>query len=116
MAERTVNILGNNYTIKEDVNSKDDKYLEQCDGYCDYTTRTIVVKDKGDDCEIKDFEYYKKEVKRHEMVHAFFFESGLNSNSVWGLQRGEAQPEQLVEWIAVQFPKMLEAFKTADAI
>ena len=47
------------------------------------------------------------EVLRHEIIHAFFIESGLedyNSN------------EQLVNWIAIQFPKMIKAFEEVDCI
>ena len=40
--EKTVNILGTTYTIKEQ-SEKDNKLLEGCDGYCDYTTKEIVV-------------------------------------------------------------------------
>lgn len=46
-------------------------------------------------------------VLRHEIIHAYFFESGL-------LDYGTN--EQLVDWIVLQFPKMLETFKRIEAI
>lgn len=48
--------------------------------------------------------------KRHEIIHAFLFESGLAENSEW------AQNEEMVDFFAIQFPKLMEVFKNADAI
>ena len=48
-----------------------------------------------------------KEVLRHEIIHAFFDEAGLNDYS---------NNEQLVEWIAFQFPKMFRTFVEADCL
>lgn len=116
MKEKTLSILGAEYKLKDEVSVADDAYLEKCNGYCDYTTRTIVICERTDDTEIKGWEYFHKTVIRHEIVHAFLFESGLDNNSVWGIQANESHPEQLVEWIAVQFPKMFKVFEAADAI
>ena len=49
-------------------------------------------------------------VKRHEIIHAFLFESGLAENSAW------AQNEEMVDFFAIQFPKLLKAFETAGAL
>jgi hypothetical protein len=46
---------------------------------------------------------------RHELVHAFLFESGLHNDS-W------AANEAAVDWIANQFPKILKAFQEAGCI
>jgi hypothetical protein len=46
-------------------------------------------------------------VKRHEIIHAFFAESGITE---W------ERDERLVDYMAIQFPKMLEAFKQVEAI
>ena len=58
---------------------------------------------------VADIEAYKKQVTRHELIHAFLFESGLGCES-WGGN------EEIVDWIAFQFPKMLHAFEEADAL
>ena len=109
---KVVNVLGTDYTVS--IASKDeDKYLEKCDGYCDKTSKKIVVLSKSDDNELENFEEYQKKVIRHEIIHAFFFESGLHENfrhEEWG------HDETTIDWFAVQFPKMLRAFKEADAI
>ena len=105
----TVDILGVEYTIKES-NKVEDMNLEHCDGYCDHSTKTIVIDTFQDSPNsLKDLETYKKLVIRHEMVHAFLFESGLGGCS-W------AKDEEIVDWIAAQFPKMLNTFKELNVI
>lgn len=42
-----------------------------------------------------------KKIIRHELVHAFFMESGMTKYS---------EDETLVEWVASQFEKMRFAF------
>ena len=104
-----VDVLGTEYTIKQ-TNKYEDINLENCDGYCDHSTKTIVIdtfKDSPDS--LKDLESYKKQVIRHELIHAFLFESGLDCNS-WG------KNEEIVDWIACQFPKLMKAFKMTDIL
>jgi hypothetical protein len=54
--------------------------------------------------QLEDMEAYKKKVIRHEVIHAFFFESGLGDSSY-------GKNEELVDWIAMQFPKIAEVFE-----
>lgn len=107
-----IDVLGTKYTIKV-LSVEEDPYLSKCDGYCDKTTKQIVVQAKDDDTELGDYDVYLKKVKRHEIIHAFLFESGLHENfkhDQWG------HDETMVDWIAVQFPKLLTAFKAADCL
>lgn len=105
-----VNVLGVMYTIKE-TNRVDDPALEECDGYCDDTVKVCVIDTMNamDALSKKDMTAYKQKVIRHELIHAFLSESGLTENS-W------ASNEEIVDWIAAQFPKMVTAFNTADAL
>ncbi len=106
-----VSILGTKYTIQE-CTVAEDNYLNNCDGYCDKTSKRIVVA-KGKDSDIDDFEVYRKKVMRHEIIHAFLYESGLWENfehKPWGHE------ETMIDWIAVQYPKMLEVFQKAGCI
>ena len=52
----------------------------------------------------------EKRILRHEIIHAFAFESGLADDSAW------AMDEEMTDWIAHQFPKMLAAFKAVGAL
>lgn len=112
-----VNILGTDYEI---VSGSREQYprLKVADGYTDTSIKQIVILDfntlEKDDANIKDFLTLTKKVTRHEIIHAFFYESGLwvNSNDVeqWAMN------EEMIDWLAIQFPKIYKAFKDADCI
>ena len=108
----TVNILGTEYTIII-ASRAEDKNLDNCDGYCDKTSRRIVVTAKEAVCDLDCFEEYQKKVMRHEIVHAFLFESGLHECFE---HKASGHEETMVDWIAVQFPKMLKVFKDAGCL
>lgn len=110
---KKVNVLGTKYTV-EIKSIEEDDFLQKCDGYCDKTTHQIIVRAKDDACELGDYESYKKKCLRHEIVHAFLFESGIDNNFEHPNQFGHE--ETMVDWFAIQFPKMLKAFEEADAM
>ena len=95
----TVNILGTEYKVffREE---KDEPKLKNADGYIDHS--------------IKDLKSYSKKVLRHEVIHGFLYESGLWNNSgnveAWG------RSEEITDWIAIQFPKMLKAFQEVGCL
>ena len=95
----TVNILGREYSIYTRPRAEDVK-LKEYDGYCDYSVGEIVTVQREDD----------PMNLRHEIIHAFAFESGLADDSAW------AMDEEMTDWIAHQFPKMLAAFKAVGAL
>jgi len=106
---KTIDVLGVPYAIINGDRSKD-PCLEKSDGYCDHTIKTCVIDTLiHTDNSVADLDLYRKQVVRHELIHAFLFESGLGCES-WGCN------EEIVDWIAFQFPKMLQAFEEADAI
>lgn len=106
---QTVNILGTEYKLIESDSGKD-AVLKGADGYCDHTTKTLVIKDiLPETNSVGDLKQYKKRVIRHEVIHAFLFESGLAGES-W------ANDEEIVDWLAYQFPKLLQAFRITKAL
>ena len=107
-----IDVLGTEYTVLE-LSADEDPFLKKCDGYCDKTTKKIVVKIEDAENELGDYSVYRKKIIRHEIIHAFLFEIGLHENfkhDTFG------HDETMVDWFAVQFPKLLKAFKDADAI
>ena len=109
-----VNILGTKYEIiKGSVLNFPS--LKELDGFTDYTVKQIVVLNFGtvekDNRSFEDFEFLQKKALRHEIIHAFLFESGLNVNSndveQW------ARNEEMVDWFAIQWPKLSKVFKEA---
>lgn len=104
---KQIDILGTEYTIDIDKSLKNSKF----DGLCNIYTKTITTRKLKDMLSEDDSELIKKnrlkEVLRHEIIHAFFNESGLEDYS---------DNEQLVDWIAKQSPKIFKAFQEAECI
>lgn len=103
------NILGTEYEIS--INGNDPKFQNGIDGYCDETTKKIVVDelipDEMSKGNLKDFQ---NKVIRHEVIHAFLFESGLAECSDW------ATNEEMVDFFAKQFPKIQKVFEELKII
>ncbi|WP_461218455.1 hypothetical protein [Lapidilactobacillus salsurivasis] len=57
---------------------------------------------------MEDLEVYTRKTLRHELIHAFLYESGLDANSEW------ARNEEIVDWIAIQFPKLQIVFNQSE--
>lgn len=107
-----VNILGTEYTITE-CSREEDELLNEMDGYCDKTTKQIVVSKPTPDCNLGDWKEYSNKIKRHEIIHAYLFESGLHENfkhDEWG------HDETFIDWIACQFPKILNTYKEVGCL
>lgn len=116
MKEKVVNVLGTPYAILFKKKSEEKLFEDSADGYCDRTTKEIVIIEPDGDPDpgqVSDFEYHQKQVIRHEIVHAFHMESGLQASFD---VRDEGFPEVIVDWIAIQGPKIYEAWKEADAL
>lgn len=107
---KTINVLGTKYTIRESNENKDSVLVGK-DGYCDTSVKLCVVDEmnQNEPGMKKDLTEYKKSVKRHELIHAFLHESGLDVCS-W------AENEEMVDWIAIQFPKLKKAFEEANCL
>ena len=100
-------ILGTEYKLIHDS----DLIKSGLDGECQSYSKTIRIRPKeqmiGDLDSDADKEKRYNEVKRHELVHAFFDECGLD---------GWSNDERLVQWIASQFPKLFELFNEQDCL
>lgn len=110
-----VNVLGTEYGIWLDVPESADDTLRECSGYCDKTSHRIAICEKEQDANLDDYPEYRRQVMRHEIIHAFLFESGLGGDAAWHVA-GQEHPEQTVDWLARQFPKMIRAFQTVGAL
>lgn len=114
-----MNILGTEYTLFED--NIDDPELKPKDraGYCFFDAKEIHIENLETDKDwIGESEIAKKRFKgkllRHEIIHAFLYESGLNADSsdieAW------ATSEEMVDWIAIQMPKIIETCRSVGAL
>lgn len=93
-----INVLGTDYEIFYDLDS------HEADGETNFFSKEIHVRParKMLDEDATDFERleWANHVVLHEIVHAFFYESGL---------RDYAYDETLVDWVATQFYKIRDA-------
>lgn len=106
--KQSVNILGTEYKIML-VPSLNDR-----GGETDFYTKTIKISEFEDAPELdltSDKRELQKHILRHELVHAFLFESGLNANS--NSSEAWANNEEMVDWIAIQMPKIMAAYENA---
>lgn len=119
--KKTVNVLGSDYTIETHKISEDELLeKEHLSGYCADDMKLIVIADLSEKeyfpyLEEAEKDIYYKKVLRHELVHAFLSESGLqDSSSVPSC--GWAKHEEMVDWIAIQSPKLIKAFEQAGCL
>lgn len=101
-----IDILGTEYTLTL-CSKAEDPRLKDCDGLCDNSIKEIVVNDYGDvgDDPLNkgDLHWQMNKNMRHEVIHAFLYESGLAENSDW------AQNEEMIDFFALQLPKIVKA-------
>lgn len=105
--QESVNILGAEYRILID----EEMHRTERDGAKRRYLHEISLRPKSDmlDSEATDYERALRfnEVGRHEILHAFFDESGLE---------GYSEDEQLINWLAVQSPKIFKIFAELDLL
>lgn len=117
----TVSILGTEYSVEIKAYAEDEAFeRSSLSGYCDGWTKKIVV------CDMGTYRGFDKEPEetcmalqraslRHEIVHAFLDESGLMENALVP-DRAWAKNEEMIDWIALQGPKIYEAWKSVGAV
>ena len=116
-----INILGTEYTVN--FYNYTDKEIFGKHNICGYhcgNTKEIAVgrigtfpgfgEESEEFCKVEE-----KNILRHEIVHAFLCESGLQDSSNPS-KGGWAMNEEMVDWISSQAPKMLKAFQDADCL
>lgn len=104
-------ILGTEYLMfidSEDVPAS-------CDGTCDPSTKVIkIAKMAQEPDSLQDMAERRKCVMRHEILHAFLFESGLwaetQSPSAWAMN------EEAIDWMAIQAPKIFKVYQEAGCM
>lgn len=113
-----VNILGTEYTVE--IRKYNKTEFKNSLGWCNWQLKQIVVADvKTNDSWANEpeaaIEYKTKEILRHEIIHAFLYESGLHINSVSAYDHW-ALDEEMIDWFAIQSPKIFKAFQECDCI
>lgn len=114
----SIMVLGTEYKIFYETKESNPK-MEGSKGYTELCAKEIHIDrswfegpkdDPNPELILKDLHIEGIKVLRHELVHAFILESGLSECCAW------AENEELVDWIARQFPKMAECFEKAGIL
>ena len=121
METKKVDVLGTEYEIS--VRGYGELTIfekRSISGYCDDILHKIVICDitthPGFEDETEEYcRKCEKMTLRHEIVHAFFNESGLQASTLTS-EDGWARNEEMVDWIAIQLPKIMRAFEEAGAL
>lgn len=118
MTDCKVCVLGTEYSIRfvdhfpERLSDLD----ETSDGCCNPDDHLIYIKTSGfEDCTDEGRNRHIQRVCRHELIHAFFDEAGLGADTAnhygaWSCN------EEMVDWIAAMFPKMMKAFEEVGCL
>lgn len=109
---KQIAVLGETYTI-ETRNAEHDRFLEHADGYTDRSTRTIVLAEMDGHVTLDNKERYQAEVLRHEIVHAFVAECGIQNITDYGSGRDD---EGVVDWFARMGPKIAAAWQATGCM
>ncbi|MCB6414547.1 hypothetical protein LI221_05610 [Faecalimonas umbilicata] len=107
-----VDILGTEYAVcfVDEFPERLGEYQDNADGLCNRYSREIFVKRcKDKSVTEQGRERSEKDTLRHELLYAYFAESGLSANasptySSW------AENEEMVDWFAIQSPKIFKTF------
>lgn len=115
MTARKVNILGTEYSIHKKTYEEEPCLKENhWGGYCSSLDKEIVLLDldkteawSKESQTARDISI--KETLRHEIIHAFLNESGLQDDAN---QYVGAWPknEEMIDWFAIQSPKIFKVF------
>ena len=101
-----IDVLGTKYAVEVTEDTGD----ESNDGICDFISRTIKVWPDAKICpdHSKDLQRVAgRNTMRHEVIHAFLYESGLTDYTC---------DETLVEALAILCPKINAGMMACDAL
>jgi hypothetical protein len=111
MKGKKIGVLGTEYTIRSVHESEHDPKLEEAFGYTEPFSKEIIIEERDPRAkDVRKFEEFVNKTIRHEIVHAFLVESGLDIASDWAVN------EEIVDWIARQIPRMAKAMAEVGAL
>ncbi|MBO5969019.1 MAG: hypothetical protein J6S14_11045 [Clostridia bacterium] len=115
--KKHVNVLGVKYEI---VRKPIDEMENGFGGFCDPDLKRIEILklDTIDEWKGEPKEKIAEREKlflRHEIVHAFFNESGIRDNGAH-FDLSWTKNEEMVDWIAIQGEKIYKAWSEAGAL
>lgn len=109
--EMKINVLGTEYDVELLEQDDESMKLLNCVGYTDNTVKQIKIKNQRyKDASSKENAKYDNDITlRHELIHAFLYECGIDLNMRF-------HTEECVDFFAIQFPKLAKIFKDAGCL
>lgn len=113
-----VDILGSKYSVFfcNEFPEHLSEFQENADGLCNRHNRELYVKRCNDkDMTEEGRVRREKDVLRHELFHAYLAESGLSASAshVYG---SWAENEEMIDWLAIQSPKIFKTFQEVGCL
>lgn len=116
-----LDILGTNYRVIYKDYDEDTLFAEKgYSAYCNGVEKKIVIcNHKTIKCLENNSDYYYRQLEkvclRHEIIHAFLYESGLSESSL-NFEGSWATNEEMIDFFAMQAVKMFGAFLQASTL
>lgn len=103
--QKSVNILGTDYSLEFDFDSK------EADGEARFYEKKIKIRPTenmlDDDATEEAKKIRQKEVVRHELLHSILYEAGADEYS---------RDEKLIDALAILSPKIFKVFQELDIL
>ena len=111
---RSINVLGTEYEIlylpESAIKFDDDEIVGSLDRFDKEIRISIDVYNKAKPAGARRARKELNEILRHEIMHAFFAESGLGDECDF------TKDEILVDWIAMKLPQIIDVMEDANII
>lgn len=110
------NILGTEYKILIKSSEEEPRLVKNW-GFTDTCTKEIVIAsdcDKETDETCRSLIEFKNKVIRHELLHAFLYESGMKECS--SATQSWVENEEMIDWFAIQSPKIFKVYKELNIL
>ena len=102
-----INVLGTEYDVEMLEERDETMKALNADGYTDISTKEIkVLKPEEKPGNQKNIFKYQNTVLRHEIIHAFLYECGIDYDM-------QFHNEESVDFFAIQFDKLAKIFEDA---
>ena len=117
----TASILGTEYKIIfKSYNEDPDFSNRNAAALCNSATKVIsvcIIESEPDyvECSEEHLSALYRTIIRHEIIHAFLYESGLDSES-HSNSNSWATDEEIIDWFAIQFPKIKKVYEKLDLV
>lgn len=113
--KKEFSVLGSTWTLIFESTVNKERYVAH-NGWADTSVKEchVGIRPKSRTLMNDPDEFYRN-IARHEVIHAYLFESGLVPSAVSNSKKWSVN-ETMIEWMAKQMPKIMKTFKELELI